>query len=344
MQTTTYLAIRAFPVLLLALGCGPDTGMIEPATRSDGVEASRASKRYSEWSSPVNLGPVINSSGLENGPELSRDGLSLYFSSARAGGLGMTDIYVSRRDCMDMINPLCVWKAPVNLGATVNSNNIDGGPNISRDGRELLLISGRLGGFGSNDIYVSRRACTDTDNPDCAWSEPANLGAPVNTSQLEAGPNPWGKEFYFHRGPAVGNTEIFVSQVRSGTFGQPSLVRELSSGPELSNGFFTQRPSVSSDGREIFFSSNRPGSLPETENSHDIWSSTRQSKHHVWTTPVQLASPINTGFNEQTPMISDDGTMLFFTSNRLGGSGDLDLYVATRRVKPDKQHDENEED
>jgi WD40 repeat protein len=324
----------AVPVLLFALGCGADPGMIDPPTRGDGTEPSLASRRFSDWSSPVNLGSEVNSSGLENGPELSRDGLSLYFSSARAGGLGMTDIYVSSRECTD---PLCIWGTPVNLGAPVNSSSIDGGPNVSRDGRELLLISDRPGGKGSNDIWVSRRA---NKHDDFGWEAPVNLGAPINTDLLEAGPNPWGSEFYFHRGPRVGDTEIFVSRTKGDAFGDPTLVEELDShGP-----YFTQRPSISSDGREIFFSSNRPGSLPGTENSHDIWSSTRQSKHHLWTTPVQLASPINTGFNEQTPMISDDGTMLFFTSNRPGGSGDLDLYVTTRTVDLEGDGDEDGDD
>ena len=44
-----------------------------------------AQPHYSDWSAPVNLGPVINTTANESGPTLSKNGLSLYFSSNRAG-------------------------------------------------------------------------------------------------------------------------------------------------------------------------------------------------------------------------------------------------------------------
>src|SRR2546425_2956306 len=50
------------------------------------------SPKFSGWSTPVNLGPVINSVLRENGPAISKDGLSLYFGSFRAGGFGGSDI------------------------------------------------------------------------------------------------------------------------------------------------------------------------------------------------------------------------------------------------------------
>src|SRR2546425_8470211 len=53
------------------------------------------SPKSSGWSTPVNLGPVINSVLRENGPAISKDGLSLYFGSFRAGGFGGFRIWVS---------------------------------------------------------------------------------------------------------------------------------------------------------------------------------------------------------------------------------------------------------
>src|SRR5256886_17361644 len=50
------------------------------------------SPKFSGWSTPVNLGPVINSVLRENGPAISKDGLSLYFGSFRDGGFGGFDI------------------------------------------------------------------------------------------------------------------------------------------------------------------------------------------------------------------------------------------------------------
>ena len=277
-----------------------------------------ASSQLGEWSAAGSLGPVINSGFIDNSPELSKDGLSLYFASNRPGGEGSIDIYVSRRPCTDEADARCTWGAPQNLGPNINTPAIDGGPHLSRDGHRLYLISDRAGGFGSNDIWVSYR---QNIHDDLAWEPPVNIGPPINSDQLEAGPNFRGSEFYFHRGPGVGNTDIFVSQVVDGMFGDPVMVAELSV-----PGSFDQRPSTRWDGREMIFSSDRYG----TPGVQDIWTSTRLDNEAPWAAPERLGAPINTASGEQTPTINDDGTVLLFSSNRAGGSGGFDLYMAVR--------------
>src|SRR5262245_24941136 len=74
-------------------------------------------KEYSGWSVPVNMGSVINSSANDQHPFLSKDGLSLYFSSNRQGTTGQLDIWVSQRESVD--SP---WGTPQNLGLNINSN------------------------------------------------------------------------------------------------------------------------------------------------------------------------------------------------------------------------------
>jgi Tol biopolymer transport system component len=59
--------------------------------------ASRATTA-DQWSTPTNLGPLINSTGNDARPTLSRDGLTLLFGSNRAGGDGQSDIYISQRE------------------------------------------------------------------------------------------------------------------------------------------------------------------------------------------------------------------------------------------------------
>ena len=86
------------------------------------------------WTAPVNMGAPLNTAAFENAPELSRDGLALYFASNRPGGVGSVDIYVSRRACTDASDALCGWGEPVNLGPNVNTTALDGGPHLSRDG------------------------------------------------------------------------------------------------------------------------------------------------------------------------------------------------------------------
>ena len=54
--------------------------------------ASPDAQKYSEWSAPVNLGPIVNSTFLDRAPAISKDGLSLYFGSSRPNGFGGGDI------------------------------------------------------------------------------------------------------------------------------------------------------------------------------------------------------------------------------------------------------------
>jgi WD40-like Beta Propeller Repeat len=56
---------------------------------------AKAQPNFPEGSTPVNLGAIINSSAEDASPAVSKTGLSLYFHSARAGGAGLTDIWVS---------------------------------------------------------------------------------------------------------------------------------------------------------------------------------------------------------------------------------------------------------
>ncbi len=317
-----------FPALLLALACDPDAGVIDPPKHEEGTALSLVSQRFSDWSPPVNLGPLVNSAAAENAPELSKDGLSLYFGSNRPGGQGLQDLYVSQRPSLD-----APWGAPINLGA-LNSPFIDVGPHLSRDGHLLFFNSSRPGGFGSVDIWVSRRNNT---HDDFAWEQPVNLGSPPNSARFDGGASMWGPEFYFWRGTpdpaglvAPTDGDIYLSGITGQTFSEPALV------PELSSAAHEQRPSIRFDGREIFLSSDRPGSLslPGAVVREDIWVSLRQGNGQMWLTPVNVGPVVNTTFRDTQPALSDDGTMLFFLSDRPGGSGNLDIYVTTRTVRP----------
>jgi hypothetical protein len=101
-----------------------------------------------EWSTPVNLGPTVNSSSFDASPNISGDGLALFFYSRRGGGYGYLDIWLSRRTTTD--DP---WGIPVNLGPPVNTSNDDVHPSISADGSTLYFASTRHGGSGRSDLY-----------------------------------------------------------------------------------------------------------------------------------------------------------------------------------------------
>src|SRR2546426_3151241 len=92
------------------------------------------SPKFSGWSTPVNLGPVINSVLRENGPAISKDGLSLYFGSFRDGGFGGSDIWGSHRAGVDDS-----WGPPVNLGPTIKTAVLEAVPPVSPD-RHLVVF------------------------------------------------------------------------------------------------------------------------------------------------------------------------------------------------------------
>jgi Tol biopolymer transport system component len=83
--------------------------------------------------------------------------------------------------------------------------------------------------------------------------------------------------------------------------------------------------SLSSNGLELYFCSNREG-----DGLLDIWVTTRDSKDADWGAPVRLGPSINGTGSNLTPWISSDGLELYFSSNRPGGSGNVDIWVSQR--------------
>jgi len=139
--------------------------------------------RNDPWNQAVNIGPNINNPSYTDGePWISPDGLELYFESYRPGGYGLSDIYVARRPTTS--DP---WDAPINLGPLVNSAYTEQWLSLSPDG--LLLFFNdvdapyRPGGYGSNDIWMARRASLSAP-----WQAPVNLGPKVNSPLYDGVP------------------------------------------------------------------------------------------------------------------------------------------------------------
>ena len=279
-------------------------------------------QKYSDWSTPVNLGPLINAASSDQGPAMSKNGLSLYFTSDRPGGLGGCDIYVLQRASVD--DP---WGPPINLGAPVNTVFCEANPAFSRDGHSLFFQSIRPGGLGGVDLWVAYREHT---HDDFDWQTPVNLGAGINSPADDNAPTYLENDelgvaqlyFVSSRPGGLGGQDIYMSnQIPDGSFGPAGLVAELSTSGTDS------RPSIRHDGLEIFFQSNRPGSL---STALDLWVATRSSTFDGWSTPVNLGSSVNTTAIDNNANLSSDGKTLFFSSDRPGGFGGLDLYITTR--------------
>lgn len=127
--------------------------------------------KHGAWEEPQNVGCQINSTAAESSPSYFEDesgNAILYFSSNRAGGLGMQDIYFS------------VDFGPAQLAPGLNTAFNDVRPNVRKDGREIVFDSTRPGSFGLDDIWTASRETTADD-----WSTPTHLGSPINSAARE---------------------------------------------------------------------------------------------------------------------------------------------------------------
>ena len=320
-------------IALAAVAAGIAAGLAACNATTDGSAAralppshieAQAVARWTAWSAPRNLGPVVNSAFNEEHPSLSRDNLSLYFVSDRPGGLGRRDIWVSRRP-----NPKAAWGPPVNLGPNINSARDERSPTLSDDGRRLYFSSLGRGGCGMADLFVAARDTRD----DLGWRPAENLGCVVNSPFGDAGQALFEDAstgvttmfFASSRPGGAGDFDIYRAQRRAGdkAFGPATLV------PELSGPFRDTRTAVSRDGLEIILSSDVEGRQGGV-GGQDLWVSRRRTTRDRWSVPVNLGRPINSEGYDGAPALSFDGATLYFHSDRPGGSGGTDLYVATR--------------
>ncbi|MCD6598258.1 MAG: PD40 domain-containing protein [Bacteroidales bacterium] len=134
-----------------------------------------SSKLGGNWSFPANLESPVNTSAWEAQPSVSSDGKTLYFVSNRPGGIGKMDIW--RTTLTDEGK----WGEPENLGPRVNSLENEMSPFIHKDMHTLYFSSDGWVGMGGYDLFISRFS------EDSIWSEPENLGYPINTWSDEIG-------------------------------------------------------------------------------------------------------------------------------------------------------------
>ena len=284
--------------------------------------SSQDMEMYGDWSVAHRVAPPVNTDSNDTYAILSRDELTMYFTSDRPGSLGGDDLWFTTRASVD--DP---WETPTNL-SVLNTSALDSLAVLSSDEHVMFFHSTRPGGCGAGDIWMTRRHNRRSQE----WNPPINLRCVVNTTSTEIAPaffeNPETAEVTLYYGSdrtgGLGDYDVYASVVgEDGYFGPGELVPEFSS-PGRDTRIFIRR-----DGLEAFITSDRAGG----HDLIDIWTSTRETLSDPWPPiPIDLPSPINSTCDDGSPSLSRDGTTLYFFSNRTAGleCGNRDIWYATR--------------
>jgi len=247
---------------------------------------------------PEIFAPGIVSLGFhEHNIAISADGKEIFFVAASSD--------FSRYLIMTTKLKNGAWTMPE--VAPFSGGRNDGAPAFSPDGRRLYFSSRRprtAGGIPADDFdiwYVERK--------DGSWTDPVNLGGPVNTEKNEANPSVMSDgTIFFQRIEKLGtlNWDIYVSSPSSGTHGVPEKL------PAPVNTFANEAgPFIAADGSYLLFQSNRAGG----HGVMDLYAAYR-TKSGGWSEPVNLGEKVNSRYSDWGPVVSPDGKYLFFGSFR----------------------------
>ncbi len=264
---------------------------------------------YGDWSAPSlvqsRAGPAcpIATGAVDRCVSLSRDGRELYFGSNRTGNF---DIYVSSRS-----STAAPFGPPQRLPATINTPATEACPTIVGRNRLYFL---RDSADDPADIFVSTRSSA-------GWRKAAPvplLNSPLLDETVTTYEDPQGREvMVWSRRNVDGSAGQIVQSVAGGP---PQLV---AGGPNAAGS--NNRPSVTHDGRTIFFDSTRQGGR-----GPDLWYATRSAASGAFGPAIHLGDLNSAGFDAR-PSISWDGEQLFYSSNRSGSTSPApDIWMAQR--------------
>jgi len=155
-----------------------------------------------KWTKPKLLKSTVNSEAWETHASISANGRMMAFTSDRKGGFGGRDIWITKK------LPNGEWGEPMNAGPTVNTEYEEESPYLHPDGKTMYFSSQAHKTIGGFDIYSVELY------PEGTWSEPKNMGYPLNTTGDDVffAPTTDGKRAYFssYREGGKGDQDIYV--------------------------------------------------------------------------------------------------------------------------------------
>ncbi len=213
---------------------------------------------------------------------------------------------------------------PVNLGSGINSSFDEYINAIRLDDSEMYLTVGSRTGTGNaervkeEDFYISRMGAQ-------GWATREPLGPPMNTAGNEGAMyiSPDGRYLLFsacNQPDGYGSCDLYISFRKNDRWGEP---RNL--GPVINSAYWETQPCLGSDGRTLFFVSNRPGGL----GGSDVWYSVYLNDYQ-WSNPINAGETINTVEDEMSPFIHPDNQSLYFSSKGHIGMGGYDLFLSRK--------------
>ncbi|MBR1769710.1 MAG: OmpA family protein [Bacteroidales bacterium] len=214
-----------------------------------------------------------------------------------------------------MANP--VPFSPFNLGDLINDSSYQYLPTLTMDNH--LFFTQREN--DEEDFYFSKN--TAANGEPFVFGQKQKLPPPLNTEANEgaASISPDGRYLYFAKcntKDGFGSCDIYVSERNGNNWSAP-----VNLGASVNSSAWDSQPSIASDGRTLFFVSNREGGYGNS----DIYYSYLQ-KDGQWTKARNLGPKINTQGNEMTPFIHPSNTTLFFSSDGHIGMGGQDIFYS----------------
>jgi hypothetical protein len=206
-------------------------------------------------------------------------------------------------------NPVVMEKT--SLGSDINQGSLNENPAISYDGNTL--------------VYTERRGIVNvifyTTKERGKWQVPIdityqlNAGEDCSTSSL----NSDGTQLFLYKNDGY-DGNIYVSDLAGGMW---TPIKKLNK--NINTKYFESHASISADGNKLYFTSNREGSI----GGLDIYVSEKDALGE-WGIPSNMGSVINTIYNEDTPFITQDNSILFFSSEGHSNIGGYDVFQSTR--------------